>query len=93
MARRIAPFVLSLFVVILLVLTTYGSHGLLHLREINNERAQLQAKNDVLERDIARLENEIQALQTSPFAVEEKAREELGLSRKNEIVYIFPAEK
>ena len=93
MARRIAPFLLSFFVVILLIFTTYGSHGLLHLREINNERAILQAKNDSLERDIARLQNEIQALQTTPLAIEEKAREELGLSRKNEIVYIFPAEK
>ena len=93
MARRIAPFLLSFFVVILLIFTTYGSHGLLHLREINNERAILLAKNDSLERDIARLQNEIQALQTTPLAIEEKAREELGLSRKNEIVYIFPAEK
>ncbi len=89
MKRRFAPIVLSLLVGILLVFTTFGSHGLLHLKEINNELAILEDKNTSLEREINQISRQVTELKVSKHALERKAREELGLSRTGEIVYIF----
>jgi cell division protein FtsB len=43
------------------------------------------------EAENARLRAEIESVKRSTFAVERIAREELGMSRKGEIVYMLPA--
>lgn len=89
MKKAFKPAALILVILVLIVFTTYGSHGLLHLREINNELAVLQKKNNALESEITVVSRDINDLKNQNFALEKKAREELGLSRPDEIVYIF----
>ena len=73
----------------LLFFTVTGNHGVLQLEKINNELAAYEQKNGHLEADIGALEQKIFAVQNQNSALEKVAREELGLAKPNEIVYIF----
>jgi len=72
------------------MLTVTGNHGLLHLQKINKELQLIEDKNRELKSDIREVKKDISEIHHSNFALEKKAREELGLSRSDEIVYIFP---
>lgn len=87
--HRFAPIILTLLAVMLMFFTMTGSRGYLHLREIRNETMRLKEKNRQLEEEIAATSGDLHAVQTNDFELEKKAREELGLSRSNEIIYIF----
>jgi cell division protein FtsB len=76
-------------IVALVLAALFGDLGILHLIE---KRRRAFA----LEQDILRLENEnrrlalqIEALQTNPRAVETIAREQLGLARPGETVFLI----
>jgi len=51
----------------------------------------LNAEIRQLEKENARLRAEIDSVKKSTYAVERIAREDLGMSRKGEIVYMLPA--
>jgi cell division protein FtsB len=77
---------LSLIAVPLLVLEP---NGLPRLQGLELELAGVVSENDELRRDIARLRVEVQELRDDPAAVERIARGELGMVRKNEVVFQF----
>ena len=87
--KKITPYVFATAALVLLFFTVMGSNGLIHLFNLRNEVSRLQRSNDTLEEDIATLHGQIFSIENSSFDLEKKAREELGLSRKDEIVYIF----
>ena len=64
-----------------------GLHELQHARtrvaELRTEIAQLEAEN-------TRLRAEIESVRKSSYAVERIAREDLGMSRKGEVIYMLP---
>ncbi len=90
MIRNVIPYLLVGAAAFLTLLSIYGAHGLIHLRELEGELQSVRQKNAALEDQGASLESEIVALRRSPAALEKRAREELGVSRPGEIVYIFP---
>jgi len=63
--------------------------GLPRLRGLQKELDQVQAENDDLEREVARLRVEVKQLRDDPAAVERIARDELGMVRKSEVVFQF----
>lgn len=67
-----------------------GSHGVLQLRQINSELRSLLQKNRRLQEKIIEMNQKIIAVKSDPLVLEKKGREELGLSRQGEIIYIFP---
>ena len=77
--------VLAVFVVI-------GDHGILKLSAINNELRLIESKNRELESDIVDVKNKIYSIDNNNLTLEKRAREELGLAKKGEMVYIFPNE-
>ena len=62
----------------------------MQLRKIDNEVHLLEEKNRQLGEGIADAQNQIYGIEQSATVLEKKAREELGLAKPNEIVYIFP---
>jgi len=88
--RRKAAVLTCVIAIVALVLgALFGDLGILHL--VEKRRRSL-----MLEQEIARLENEnrriaaqIQLLKTDPRAVETLAREELGLARPGETVFLI----
>jgi cell division protein FtsB len=77
---------LSLIAVPILILEP---NGLPRLRGLESEFEQVEADNAELRRDIERLRVEVQQLKEDPAAVERIARGELGMVRKNEVVFQF----
>lgn len=76
---------------LLAVFVVIGDHGILKLAAINKELYIIENKNRALESDIIDLKNKIYAIENHNPTIEKRAREELGLAKKGEMVYIFPS--
>lgn len=63
--------------------------GMPRMRALEKELQSVEAENVELRRDVARLRGEVKDLRDNPAAVERIAREQLGLVRKNEVVFQF----
>lgn len=69
--------------------TIFGNHGLLRLIHVDRELETVRQQNSDLESEIMQLKNKMFGLEHSSTVLEKTAREELGLSKPDEIVYIF----
>ncbi|MGH9748690.1 MAG: FtsB family cell division protein [Candidatus Polarisedimenticolia bacterium] len=91
--RRRTLFVLFWFLTVSLVFNSlFGDMGIIqgfrqrrHLTRVQREVATLHDRND-------RLLADIRALRSDPWRIEAIAREELGLTRPGEILFLFPHE-
>lgn len=90
MGKLSSILILSLAFIILGV-TIVGSHGILYLTNLENELQALESENYRLQSNIAAIKDSIYAVQYDPLTIEKHAREELGLIRENEVVYVFPS--
>jgi cell division protein FtsB len=70
----------------------FGDRGVLNLVEKRKQVDALRLELDALRADNARLAAEIADLRTSPRPVERLAREELGLARPDETVFLIREE-
>ena len=88
--RKKAAILASLIVVVgLLVGSLFGDRGLLQLVS-QRERADALAREiEQLKTDNSRLAADIGALRRDPAAIERLAREELGLVRPGETVFVI----
>lgn len=89
--RRVTSFLLLALSGILLFFAVTGPHGLLYLRTVDREIELMAEKNRELDREILSVQNQIYGVQRSDQVLEELSREELGLSKPGEIVYILPS--
>ncbi|HWX25109.1 MAG TPA: septum formation initiator family protein [Vicinamibacteria bacterium] len=91
--RRKAVTLASILVFIALVVgSLFGDQGVLHLMTQRQQAEALESRVDALREENARLAAEIAALRSDPQAVEKLAREELGLARKGETVFVLHEE-
>ena len=74
----------------MLMFTVAGDHGLLYLQRMDQEVQSLKEKNEELSRESSAISREIDDVRRDTSVLEQKGREELGLAKPNEIVYIFP---
>ncbi|HEY1956196.1 MAG TPA: septum formation initiator family protein [Polyangiaceae bacterium] len=65
--------------------------GLPRERSVEKELKTVQTENRGLQRDIGDLKTEVRHLRDDPAAVEHIARDQLGMVRKSEVVFQFPA--
>jgi cell division protein FtsB len=91
--NRISTIIILLLSVLMMCFTIAGNHGLLHLRRLNREVESLRKKNDELAQEVSSVRTELEAAQNSDVTLEKTAREQLGLAKPNEVVYIFPEAK
>jgi cell division protein FtsB len=91
--RKKAAILASIIVVIGLVVgSLFGDRGLLQLVS-QRERADALAREiEQLRADNSRLAADIRALRQDPAAIERLAREELGLARPGETVFVIREE-
>lgn len=66
-----------------------GEGSIAHRIELQKEIEQQQAENAILQRRNERLALEIEALKNGTDGVEERAREELGLVKEDEIFFMI----
>jgi cell division protein FtsB len=89
LVQRTLPIgILSLAVITVPVLVL-APDGMPRLRGIQKELQEVRAANEELRRDVTQLRVEVRRLRDDPAAVERIARDELGMVRKNEIVFQF----
>lgn len=68
----------------------FGDRGFLHLMQERRRSEALQRDIAALRAENAMLATQIQALRSDPRTIEKLAREELGLARPDEIVFLVP---
>lgn len=78
----------GLALVALVVGSIFGDKGLLDVWEQRRRTQDLEHEVDALRAENARLSEEIRALRTDARAIERLAREQLGLARPDETVFL-----
>ena len=69
--------------------SVFGDRGILNMLGERDKVQALQGELEDLRAENARLSAEIRDLRTSPRAIERLAREELGLARPDETVFLI----
>ena len=75
--------------IVFLVSFLFSKGGIAELQKSRHRVAELQGDVDRLRHENQRLGGEIASLRKSTLAVERIAREDLGMSREGEIVYVL----
>jgi len=92
--RRKAAGLTSIIALIALVVgALFGDRGLLQLVAHQQKLQALGRQLDDLRQENQTIASEIKALNTDPGAIERLAREELGLARPGELVFVIRDEK
>lgn len=86
--RKAATLASIIALVAFIVGALFGDRGLLHLIDQRQRAEALAHEVQDLEAENARLAAEITALRSDPRAIERLAREELGLVRAGETVFL-----
>jgi cell division protein FtsB len=76
--------------IVFLISFFFSDRGIAELEHARQHVAELEADIARLKAENARLLAEIESAKNSTFAVEKIAREDLGMSKAGEIVYMLP---
>ena len=85
MGNRLAPIVLVVLLVILQAQLWFGPGSVPHVNELRQELAQQKLANEEARRKMDQLSAEVNDLKEGLNMVEERARQELGMVKPNEI--------
>lgn len=92
--RRRTVHVLLVFVTVVLVVDALvGDKGLMASMRARHQYTEVAASLDALVRENARLREDMRRLKEDPAAIEVVARQELGLIRPGEVLFIIKDEK
>ena len=90
--RKAATLASIILVVALVVGSLFGDRGFLQLARQQQSAQELDREIEALRQENRRLASEIAALRRDPRAIERLAREELGLARPGETVFLVREE-
>jgi cell division protein FtsB len=82
---RLITLVVSLLLILIQYPLWLGKGGWLRVWDFDQQLAQVQVKNEGLKKRNEKLESEVKDLKTGTGAVEERARFELGMIKRDEI--------
>jgi cell division protein FtsB len=85
------PFWATVLVLLLLGLALFGDKGVLRALQYRRQKADLENRIRSLEATNAALRKEIEALRSDRRYLENLARRELGMVKKDELIYQFPS--
>lgn len=91
--RRLLRISCAVILIALLWLVFAPGRGLFSLSRQRSELAELEAKKEILLQENAKMSRDIDRLQNDKVYLEQVAREEYGMLKKNEIVFDFGKEK
>ena len=80
----------SVLFVVFSISFVFSDRGLPELQHSRRRVAELHANIGHLQTENARLRAEIESVKKSSYAIERIAREDLGMSRQGETVYMLP---
>ena len=76
--------------IVFLISFFFSDRGIAELQHARTRVGELQTDIAKMEAENARLRAEIESVKKSSYAVERIAREDLGMSKKGEVVYMLP---
>lgn len=88
--NKLTAYILTIAGLCSLFFSLAGPNGFIQLCRLKHELRSIEQKNNSLQKEIIEVNNSIFGYQNSNYILEQAAREELGLARPDEIVYIFP---
>jgi len=83
---------ISFYLVILLTIlgfSLFGENGALELKNFQNQLKDLEHRLSNLRTESSAESNSLYGLNNNPGYLEKVSREELGLSKKEELIYVF----
>ncbi len=93
MKKVVVTIVFFLILIITIVVMIFGPRGLIHLRGLQKELADLTHHNSELQKENEVLRSEVELLKHNLLYIEELARKELGLMKEDELLYHLKEEK
>jgi cell division protein FtsB len=87
---RVVALLSSVLTVIFLFSFVFSDRGIVELQQARKRVNDLHSNIQQLQSENARLRAEIDSVKRSTYAVERIAREDLGMSKKGEVVYLLP---
>jgi cell division protein FtsL len=88
--RRHFNWFLAAGLVLLLLQDVFGTHGVLAMRRSQKEAGEVRQEIDRINEENRRLQERVKSLKTDPEAIEQIAREEMGLARPGEYIFKIP---
>jgi cell division protein FtsB len=79
--------------ILFLITFVFSDRGITDLQHARTRVQALRADIQRLESENARLRADIESVKQSTYTVERIAREDLGMSKKGEVVYMLPKSK
>ena len=76
---------------LLVVQDIFGTHGVLAMRRSQREAAEIRKEIQKLNDENRQLQDRVKDLKSDPEAIEEIARQEMGLARPGELIFKLPA--
>jgi cell division protein FtsB len=92
LGRRVLLLVVAMAALALLISAATGDRGWLEMRRRRAAYHELKQEVERLRVGNAALARHIEALRRDPYVIEKLAREELGYSRPDEVIFMFPPE-
>lgn len=86
---RLAVIVGLAWVIGYLPLQFFGERGLAQYRRLKRERVELSERNHKLAAEIRQMRLEVERLREDDVYLEKAAREDLGMVRKGELVFVI----
>lgn len=87
--RRTVHFLLIFTAIVLVVDSLVGEKGFLETLKARRQHREVAAAVDVIRQENARLREQVRRLKEDPAEIESVAREELGLIRPGEMLFII----
>lgn len=88
--RENAAAFLWLGLALLVLQDIFGTHGVLAMRRSQREAAEIRKEIQKLNDENRRLQDRVKDLKSDPQAIEQIAREEMGLARPGELIFKLP---
>ena len=88
MVKKLIAYLIYGISALLVTLSIFGSHGVVQLGNLIRDERQLERKEIELSKAVERSRAELIAIESDPSELEQRARNDLGLSRDSEILYI-----
>lgn len=85
--------IMALFVLVVIMAFFFGDSGIVPIIKTREEMARLNTRIAELRKERDRLAREVQGLDKDTLSLERKAREELWLMKKNEMVVVIVKKK
>ena len=87
---RVVALLSAVLLVLFFISFVFGDRGISELQYSRKRVESMRADVRRLESENARLRADIDSAKQSTYAVERIAREDLGMSKKGEVVYMLP---